>query len=218
MIKTQMVEFAGQSFILHPERALVWPAKRTLIVADLHFGKAAVFRERGVPVPSGTTANDLARLDALIATIEPRRLLILGDCLHGPLDSSDEMFGQVGAWRQRNPSLDVDLIRGNHDHRAGDPPASWKFNVHAESMDEDGILFTHAPCNLDDRAVICGHVHPSARLEDFDGAGVRVPCFVVEKNRIILPAFGRFTGTATIGRDEGRQLFVAAMGRVNPIP
>src|SRR4051812_6702373 len=69
---------AGEAVELLPQRALYWPAQQTLFVADVHLGKAAAFRAGGVPIPRGTTANDLDRLSMLITVTGARRLIVLG--------------------------------------------------------------------------------------------------------------------------------------------
>jgi metallophosphoesterase superfamily enzyme len=79
---TSTVRWAGELLHLLPERALWWPAAGVLFVADLHLGKAATYRALGQPVPGGTTQENLARLDALIARWSPRRIVFLGDFLH----------------------------------------------------------------------------------------------------------------------------------------
>src|SRR5690606_20889355 len=76
------VTIAGEAVILLSERAIAWPAQRTLIIADPHWGKAAAFRAHGVPVPGGTTAADLARLDSALAGAGATRLIVLGDFWH----------------------------------------------------------------------------------------------------------------------------------------
>ncbi len=75
-------EWAGEAVELLPERALWWPARGLLFVADLHIGKAATYRALGQPVPGGTTQENLARLDALIARHAPAGIVFLGDFLH----------------------------------------------------------------------------------------------------------------------------------------
>lgn len=212
--KTRMLDFAGQSFVLHPDRALVWPARRTLIVADLHFGKSALFRERGLPVPAGTTAGDLARLEQLVEQTNPRRLLILGDCFHGKMNDPAGMFEPFMAWRQTRSELAIELIRGNHDRHAGHAPVDLGMTVHPRPLCEAGLTFAHEPFDDGESRVLAGHIHPAASLRDFDGGAVRVPCFVVEPRLLILPAFGAFTGTCTIAAAEKRRLFIAANGRV----
>lgn len=214
--KPRMIKFAGQTFILDPDRAVHWPEQQTLIVADVHFGKGALFRERGLPVPSGTTASDLCRLDQLVARSQPKRLLILGDCFHGKLFDPSSMYKQLAGWRRKRPELAVHLVRGNHDRSAGDVSSELDIVVHERPLTECGIVFAHEPIDAD-LPVMCGHIHPAASLRDFDGHAMRLPCFVVEDRLMILPAFGGFTGSATVCESPCRRLFVAGLGRVVPV-
>ena len=79
---TLAIELAGERVLLLPEKALYWPREKMLIIADIHFGKAASFRALGVPVPGGTTAANLSALDMLLARHAVREILFLGDFLH----------------------------------------------------------------------------------------------------------------------------------------
>jgi DNA ligase-associated metallophosphoesterase len=215
-MKTVDVTFGGQQFLLTSDRAVYWPAARTLFLADLHFGKAATFRAFGVPVPSGTTAKDLMRLSALIGCFAPQRLLILGDMLHAK--ESHVVTDQLLVWRRAHAQLAIELVVGNHDLRAGEPAEELGIHVHVEPLVEQGIAFEHEPPDPSGPppalATIAGHVHPIVRLSDYDGSGVRVPCFVVEEKQMIVPAFGSFTGGWKMDRIAGRKLYVSAAGRV----
>jgi DNA ligase-associated metallophosphoesterase len=212
-----MTEFAGQSFELLADRAVWWPARRALIVADLHLGKAASFRAGGVPVPAGTTGHDLARLSMLIGMCDARELLILGDFLHARAGHDDQLTAQLQSWRSAHESLAITLIRGNHDRHAGDPDSSLRIDVVAEPFHLNGIELVHDPEHPTRHPCIGGHIHPGVRLHDFDGAGVTVPAFVVEDRRMILPAFGRFTGCVAVRPGTGRRLLACAADRVVPV-
>lgn len=217
VVKTRMIEFGGQHFELHPLRALYWAARQTLVVADLHVGKAGLFRALGIPVPGGTTAHDLNRLTTLVESTGARRLLILGDLLHGRAGRGDATFAAVAAWRARHRQLEVTLVRGNHDFSAGDPPREWGFCVVSGPVVEDGIAFQHEPPTVitwRTPPTVCGHVHPAARLRDFDGSAAGVACFVIEQRLLILPAFGRFTGGSRVEQRDDRRLYAVAADRV----
>ena len=81
------IRIRGETLILHPDRALIWPNRATAVVADTHFGKSSVFGRAGIAVPAGSDEADRARLTQLIATHGIRRLVVLGDFLHAPLES-----------------------------------------------------------------------------------------------------------------------------------
>ena len=136
------VDWAGEHLQLLPERALWWPAARVLFVADLHLGKAATYRALGQPVPGGTTQENLSRLDALVAHHAPSQLVFLGDFLHAAEARTPAVMQALDSWRERHVDLAMTLVRGNHDSRAGDPPASLRIEV----VEEPHLLGPFACC------------------------------------------------------------------------
>ena len=220
---TMNLRFADEDFVLLADRAILWPRRRALLVADTHLGKDALFQARGVPVPTDVTAHDLARLGGLCDVADVRELIVLGDFFHGRESNDAEMTRALKSWRDARPHVAVTLLRGNHDRHAGDPCASLDIAC-LDTLTIDAVKLRHDPLADDeiiddDTAILCGHVHPAATLADFDGTVVKVPCFVVDDARqLILPAFGRFTGTAVVPRRPGRDLLIAAHGRVLRTP
>lgn len=213
------MEWAGERWVLLPQRAVWWARRRTLIVADLHLGKAAAFRAAGVPVPEVVHA-DLARLGEAIDGTGAERLVIVGDLIHAPTGRTRAVMDAVTAWRSdaARRGLRVELVLGNHDLGAGDPPAAWGMGVHRPPMAaaEDGaIAFVHDPDTeaCDDRACIGGHLHPSVVLGD-GATSLRAPCFWVRERTMVLPPFGRFTGTRNIRPRAGDRVFVVGEGEV----
>ena len=214
------IDFAGERLTLLADRAILWPRRSTLIVADTHFGKDSLFQQRGIPVPSDITGNDLARLAAVLGKSGAKRLLILGDFFHGKESNDEQMTKHLRAWRDALAQVEVTLIRGNHDRHAGDPCPSLNFDC-LNSLTVDDVKFQHAP---DDEpqpggpAIVCGHVHPATTLVDFDTKVLKVPAFVIDERQMVVPAFGRFTGTAVMPRQPGRQFMIASHGRVIRVP
>ena len=208
---------AGERVVLHAERALSWPRERTLFVADVHFGKAAAFRAGGVPVPRGSTATDLARLTRLVAATGSARLVVLGDFLHakaGRVAALDDAFVD---WRAQHAALDVVLVRGNHDARAGDPPHAWRVTCADEPHALPPFLACHRVEAPPSGYALCGHVHPGVRIES-GGESARLPCFVLGARRTILPAFGRFTGLAEIGAAREERIVAIARRALFELP
>ena len=119
------IEVAEETLWLLPERAAFWPARGMLFVADAHIGKAAAFRSAGIAIPAGTTASDLDCLSRLIEQLGARRVAFLGDLLHSRQGRQPRTLESFHAWRERHAEIEMLLIRGNHDRRAGDPPAEW---------------------------------------------------------------------------------------------
>lgn len=201
---------------LLPDRAVWWPAQRTLLVADAHFGKAATYRVLGQPVPHGTTHDNLARLDALIGRHAPAHLIFLGDFLHGPqvYESTGPTLATLGEWRRRAPGLRCTLVRGNHDARAGDPPPALAIDVVDEPLLIGPFAFCHHPQTHATHYVLAGHEHPAYVLRGQGRDALRLPCYVIGEATAVLPAFGDFTGSHAMRQDAARAIYVAGGGGV----
>jgi DNA ligase-associated metallophosphoesterase len=209
-----MVEVAGEVLELCPERAAYWARRRTLLVADPHFGKAASFRALGVFVPRGTTSDALNRLDALVARVQPGRIVFLGDFLHAREGNTGETFDALAAWRASHREVAMQLVRGNHDRRAGDPPASVGIECVDAPLMEGPFALAHHPVREASAYVLAGHLHPCAVLAGKARQRERLPCFWFGREVGVLPAFGDFTGCAEIEADEGDGVWVVTGGAV----
>ena len=207
----------GEEVLLFAARALYWPRARTLFVADVHLGKAAAFRAGGVPLPRGATANDLARLTALVERTGATRLVVLGDFLHAAAGRVPALDVAFQAWRDRHAGLEVLLIRGNHDAHAGDPAPHWGIEIVTEPHLAAPFLLCHAPQQPPAGYALCGHVHPGVRIGDGRDS-VRLSCFVLGRRRALLPAFGRLTGLALIAPAPDEQVVAIAGSALFALP
>ncbi|MEO8488016.1 MAG: ligase-associated DNA damage response endonuclease PdeM [Betaproteobacteria bacterium] len=208
----------GEAVVLFADRALYWTRVRTLFVADVHLGKAAAFRAGGVPVPRGSTANDLARLSALIASSGAATIVVLGDFLHAKAGVVPALDVAFRAWRATHPSLAITLVRGNHDANSGDPPEGWGVDVVAEPYALAPFLACHVPSSPRTGYALCGHVHPGIRVSGRADESVRLPCFVLGRRRAILPAFGRMTGLAIVSPDADESIVAIAGNELFRLP
>jgi len=208
---------AGETIELCPERAAYWPSRRTLFVADPHFGKAATFRALGVRVPRGTTGGALTRLDALVARLTPARIEFLGDFLHAREGRNAETFGALAQWRARHRDIAMRLVRGNHDRRAGDPPDDVGIECVDGPIAEPPFALAHHPTRVPDAYVLAGHVHPCAVLVGRARQRERLPCFLLGPTTAVLPAFGDFTGCAEVTPNEGDTVWVVAEDEVTQV-
>ncbi len=199
----------GEPVLLLPQKALYWPREKMLVIADIHFGKAAAFRAQGVPVPRGTTSENLAALDELMDLHETTQIVFLGDFLHARASHASATVAAMLAWRLRNPALRLILVRGNHDVRAGDPSASLGIEMVDEPFNAGAFSFCHHPDVAGDGYVLAGHVHPVYRLSTRLDS-LRLPCFLAGRTRMVLPSFGAFTGGFEITPDGGEQVFVTS--------
>lgn len=186
-----MSDATSYSLILHDQRllarpsgALFWPERGLLIVSDLHLGKSErMARRGGALLPPYESRETLGRLDAELEATGAARIICLGDSFDdaAALDGMDEpdriwllkmMAGREWVW-----------ITGNHD--AGPIDIS---GTHRAEVQEGGLVFRHI-AEAGARGEISGHYHPKARL-----AGRAWRCFAADRDRIILPAFGTYTG------------------------
>jgi len=216
-----MNSFLWNDLALLPQRAAWRPATGALFVADIHIGKAAAFRAAGLAAPAGTTRENLVRLDALVERLAPRTLVVLGDLFHARDAFRDASLAELRAWRRRRARLNIILVAGNHDARAGAPPVDLGLEVVGEPFALDGLECRHQPAAADGAfapPVLAGHVHPTARLSGPGHDGLRLPCFVLRGRQLILPAFGEFTGGVRAQADAQTALCVIAGERLVHMP
>ncbi|MDB5846610.1 MAG: box helicase [Rhodoferax sp.] len=209
---------AGETLWLLPDRALWWPARRVLWVADLHLGKAAAFRALGQPVPGGTTQENLLRLDRLLLALAPRQVVFLGDFLHAAASRTASIFEALHGWRARHAGVAMVLVRGNHDKRAGDPPPSLGIEVVTEPWLLGPFAACHHPQTHATHHVLAGHVHPALELRGVGRDRLRLACFCFDPGVGVLPAFGEFTGGWRVDGAEGRRLFAVGGDGVWEVP
>jgi DNA ligase-associated metallophosphoesterase len=179
--------FRGHALHLDPAGGLFWPARRLLVVADLHLEKGSAFARRGSLLPPYDTHATLARLEALRQRWRPETILSLGDGFHdrqGPRDLSPALFDRLTALTR-----DVRWIwvTGNHD-------PVLPLGLGGAAVGElalDGLTFRHEPTGTEGE--IAGHLHPKARVHS-RRLSLHRPCFAGDQSRLILPASGSFTG------------------------
>jgi DNA ligase-associated metallophosphoesterase len=168
--------------------ALFWPEHGVLAVADLHLEKGSSFAARGVLLPPYDTAATLVRLGALIAHYAPRLVIALGDSFHdgrGPARLADTDRATLKAMQR---GRDWVWIAGNHDPDPAD-------NIGGRFTPEiklGGLTFRHEPGG-EETGVIAGHLHPVARVAR-RGRAVSRRCFATDGVRLVMPAFGAYTG------------------------
>ena len=201
---------AGEKLVLLPEKVAYWPAKKALFVADFHLGKAASFRSAGIPLPSGTTTENVERLGRAIDKTGATQVVFLGDFLHSAQGRAASTFGRFSAWRESRKALDLTIVRGNHDKKAGDPPDAWRVRCIEAGERLGPFVLNHEPgAARGGGYALAGHIHPAVRLSAC-GESLRLPCFWFGARYGVLPAFGAFTGNAEVLPRRGDQVFVIA--------
>jgi uncharacterized protein len=220
------ISVSGADVVLHPSGAALLSAERTLLIADAHFGKAVSFRKLGVPVPSGTTTETLDELSAAIEATRATRIVFLGDFLHSRRSHAAGTLGAIAKWRAEHTDLDLTLVRGNHDDRAGDPPSTLGIEVVDEPLAHGPFALCHHPEPVAGAYVIAGHWHPCISVAGRAFERLRLPCFwfgddtgALPQHAVgVLPAFGAFTGMHRIEPRAGDRIFPVAGDVVRAIP
>jgi hypothetical protein len=189
----QPVLVCGKTFVAHKSGALYWPAERALIVSDLHLEKGSAYAVRGQMLPPYDTRETLHKLATLIDRYDPETVICLGDSLHDPAGAARMDGADVESLRMLQEDRDWIWITGNHDPKIDRMLAGY---VMSEVI-VGGIALRHEPRSGAQTHEIAGHFHPAARLV-FHGTSLRRPCFVGNRLRLVMPAFGAFTGGLNI--------------------
>ena len=182
-----VVALCDITLVADPAGALYWPDEGLLVVSDLHLEKGSSFARRGVLLPPYDTAATLARLARLVTHYAPRVVVALGDNFHdggGAARLSDGDRAQLVALQR---GRDWIWITGNHDPE----PADNIGGVFHETLRRGPLTFRHLPTGAS--GDICGHLHPVARISH-RGRAISRACFAADPTRLVMPAFGAFTG------------------------
>jgi len=186
------LSFAGAEFRALTPGALHWPVRAALLVADLHLEKASFFARAGQMLPPYDSAATLAELGRLIEATEAREIWCLGDSFHDA-EGCERLDAEIQArLRALTAATRWTWIAGNHDIAAAGLADHCGGRVLAEA-EVDGLLLRHEADPADPRPELSGHFHPRLRLT-LRGRSVARRCFVASATKLILPAFGAFTG------------------------
>lgn len=203
MSRTARISLGGLDLIPDLSGALYVPDFRTLLVADLHLEKGSSLARRGVHLPPYDTLETLLQLEFALAAAKPERLVLLGDSFHD--SQARERIDRRDAERLRKITDTVPTIwiSGNHDPS---PPIDLGGQI-ASHAALGPIILRHQPQVLTGSAYeIAGHLHPAARLSQ-RGHQIRCKCFIGDTRRVIMPAFGSYTGALDISADPFAQIF-----------
>ncbi len=193
-LQTLEKSIKNQNLVFTNQRALFWQEEKAVIISDLHIGKTAYFRKNGIPIPSDILGKDLKRLSILIENFSAEQLLIVGDFLHAGKNKDFELFED---WRSKNSVLKIILIKGNHDIHKADFLKHLDITIVDNSLKLEPFTFIHEPLDSENEFSISGHLHPGVTVKLEKRKTVRLPCFRVSDNQLILPAFSEFTGLDT---------------------
>ncbi len=203
---TLSLNFDNHQLELLPEKAIWVPNLNSIFTADLHFGKAAHFRKSGIPIPERIHDHDLELIRYLVQKYKPNDFYFLGDLFHS--DWNDQ-WDYLNSFLENFTETNFHLVKGNHDILSPIAYQNSSFTIHIEPLTIGKLLLSHEPMDVipEGHLNLCGHIHPGIRLVGKGRQSIRIPCFHLRLNQLILPAFGEFTGLALIKPKTGDHLF-----------
>jgi len=191
----------------------------TLVVSDLHFEKGSAFAARGVHLPPYDTRSTLGLLEEVCRRLGPARVVALGDSFHDRGARCRMADGDLQRIRVLTASHGWTWVVGNHDP---EPPADLGGDV-ADVVEIGPLVLRHEPRPAPATGEVAGHLHPAASVV-VRGRHLRRRCFVTDGTRLIMPAFGAFTGGLDVlaepfrGLFDGRQFQAWMIGRDRVYP
>ena len=183
------VEVNGETLVLDASGAAWWPAEKTLVFADLHFEKGSAYARGGQLLPPYDTRTTLRRIEAALAHYHPARVIALGDSFHDGGAGERLDNAECAALKALCGRCDWLWVEGNHDP---EPPA-WLGGTITSQAAIGGLTFRHLPGAGACPGEVAGHLHPATRINRH-GMSLRRRCFVSDGSRLLLPAFGAYTG------------------------
>ncbi|MEY3989302.1 MAG: hypothetical protein RI985_383 [Chloroflexota bacterium] len=171
-------------FELLPSRALYWPIRQMLVVADLHLGRIV----SRAPKLLDDVQLTLSRLSDALAQTKASQLLFLGDVFHMRNAYHPELVNAFDVWRTSHEQIEMILVRGNHERAMGDPPGQLRLHCVNPGYAEGGVTFLHEPRHMNS-FTICAHLHPCLLVPTDRAIATTVPCFVWNQEYLYMPAF-----------------------------
>ncbi|MFC7609910.1 ligase-associated DNA damage response endonuclease PdeM [Teichococcus aestuarii] len=196
------LHLAGERLALDPAGALFWPAQQLLVLSDLHLEKGSHFAARGQLVPPYDTRETLARLAALLRRYSPAHLVFLGDSFHDAAGAARLHATDRATLLHLLAGRRVSWVLGNHDPL---PPEALPGEA-VEELSLGPLLFRHEGQPGARPGEVSGHFHPRAAMPTRCGR-VERPCFLADARRLLMPAFGAYTGGLSITAPPVAALF-----------
>ena len=153
------------------------------------------FRKSGIGLPSSVEKVNLDVLSQLILNHDVYRVLLLGDLFHSTYNHQWQDFSD---FMDTFSEISFILVKGNHDILHEHSYTSTRLKIYPVELIEGPFAFTHEPVDNLEGYNICGHLHPAIKLRGQGLQSLRLPCFHFSETRLVLPAFGAFTGSMTI--------------------
>ncbi|WP_164126453.1 ligase-associated DNA damage response endonuclease PdeM [Sphingobacterium luzhongxinii] len=207
---TKQIEWEGISLVLLAEKVLYIPAYHTVVLSDWHLGKLGHFRQEGFFVPPMQLQEEFDRLTRILQRLQVQQVVFLGDLFHSTWNREWDEFLM---YLQQFKEMAFILTKGNHDILSEAVLHQAPLQVVDYLALGDRIILSHEPWpDLPAHILnIVGHLHPGIQIQGRGRQVFRLPCFVLQDNVFILPAFGRWTGLQ-IQKDRGASRLFAIVG------
>ena len=180
----------NQTLIFDYRKFVFWVEESIILLSDLHIGKVSHFNKNGIFVHKDVSFENLKILKSGIQDYSPKEILFLGDLFHSSYNHEWEEWLDFF----NNSKLIFTLILGNHD----------KINFKIENLNifknliKGPFYFSHIPSTQRPIFNICGHIHPAFKIRGKARQSIKLPCYYLTLNQLILPSFGQFTGSHII--------------------
>lgn len=210
------MDFRGISLTLRKEKVLWIKDLSTLLIADLHFGKASHFRKSGIPIPEPIHDADLIRLQKLHEDLMPTHTYFLGDLFHSEWNDQWQVLNQ---FLRKFEKTTFHLVKGNHDVLSPIAYSQSILEIHDKPLVLGNLILSHEPLENvpGDFLNICGHIHPGYRFLGKARQSLRLPCFHLSQFQLILPAFGNFTGLALVKPKSDDKIWAVGPEKIIPV-
>ena len=194
IIAEKIILCAHEKLTLTNQRVIFWEKEKSLILSDLHIGKSATFRKSGIPISKQVLEQDLDRLETLINHFNAENLIVVGDLFHAEFNQDIQYFID---WFSKKENIKIELILGNHDRLSNEVYLLLPLTTFKEKITKN-IRFVHDNIKvIKNEFIISGHTHPGVLIKGKAKQKIKLPCFQVTENQLILPAFSNFTGLNT---------------------
>lgn len=207
------IELLGEKVKLMPKKALWFKKHKTVLMADLHFGKINHFRKAGIAVPARANDKNAENLISVLQETKPERLIFLGDLFHSHYNEDWEVLGQI---RKHFVNCSFELVLGNHDILSEVQYERHNMKFYLNELQFENLILTHEPMEEipENKYNLCGHLHPGVNLRGAGKQSITLPCFYFGKQQAILPAFGSFTGLARVVPKKDDRIYVIAENKI----
>lgn len=199
----ETIQFGNQKFILHPTGVMFWEEQEMLLISDVHLGKISHFRKYGSAVPHSAISENFKKLTEVVDFFAPKSICFMGDLFHSSLNIEWDLFTN---WISQINATCI-LVAGNHDIISELKYEALGIKIYSEVI-QGTILLTHHPEERNGFYNICGHLHPGYKVRGVGRQVLKLRCFYLNKQQLIMPAFGEFTGNYWISPSEGDRIFV----------